>query len=91
MNSTKMKIKFCNLEDTFTVRQLIEELQKCENQDAPVTVWLMEPEEEGYEYTFDATGRYPINSVDDTFDNHRMVDINVMGYPVPKNDTSRIS
>ena len=87
-DSIKMKIGFCSTEGTCTVRQLIEELQKCVNQDAPVTVWLMEPVEEGYDYTFEATGRYPINSIDDTFDNHRMVDINVMGYPVPKNDPS---
>lgn len=81
MKTLKMPIKFCSTSDTLTVRQLIDELKKCKNQDAPVMAWLSEPDEEGYRYTFDSTGRYPISSIDDTFDNHRMVDINIIGYP----------
>lgn len=82
MNTARLQIKFCNSEGTFTVRQLIGELQKCENQDAPVTVWLLEADEDGTPFEYDATGRYIIRSVDDTFDQHRMVDLNVCGLPV---------
>lgn len=78
MKTLKMKIKFCNSEGTFTVRQLIEELQKCENQDAPVTVYLLDSGENGEPFEYGATGRYPIRSVDDCFDQHRMVDLNIV-------------
>ena len=78
MNTARMKIKFCNSEGTFTVRQLIEELQKCENQDAPVTVYLLDAGDNGEPFEYDATGRYPIKCVDDTFDQHMMVDLNIV-------------
>lgn len=84
MTSTKMKIKFCDYTDTLSVRQLIEELQKCENQDAPVMVWLLEAAEDGTPYEYDTTGRYTIGSVDDTFDQHRLVDLNIHGLPVER-------
>lgn len=78
MSTVRMQIKFCNSEGTFTVRQLIEELQKCENQDAPVTVYLLDAGANGEPFEYDATGRYPIYGVDDTFDQHRMVDLNIV-------------
>lgn len=62
----------------YTVRQLIEALQKCENQDAPVNVYLLDTSDE---CSYDATGRYPVTYVDDTFDGHRMVDLNVSSDP----------
>ena len=58
----------------YTVRQLIEALQKCKNQDAPVNVYLLDSTD-NCEYA--ATGRYPVTFVDDAFENHRMVDLNV--------------
>ena len=49
----------------FTVKSLIEELQKCPNQDAPVRIYLMK------------TGaRLPLIGVDSLFENNRMVDLN---------------
>ena len=50
----------------YTVRQLIEALQKCKNQDAPVNAYLLK-----------CGARLPITYVDDTFENNRMVDLNV--------------
>ena len=50
----------------YTVRQLIAALQKCKNQDAPVNVYLLE-----------AGARLPVIYADDTFENNRMVDLNV--------------
>lgn len=58
----------------YTVRQLIEALQKCANQDAPVNVYLLD-NVEGFKY--EDCGRYPVTFVDDEFDDHRMVDLNV--------------
>ena len=58
----------------YTVRELIEALQKCANQDAPVGVYLLDSVN-NCEYA--ATGRYPVISVDDSFENHRKVDLNV--------------
>lgn len=78
MSDTKLKIKFNNSYGTFTVRQLIEELQKCANQDAPVTVYLLDAGANGEPFEYGATGRYPIHCVDDTFDQHRMVDLNIV-------------
>jgi hypothetical protein len=78
MNTARLQIKFNNSYGTFTVRQLIEELQKCENQDAPVTVYLLDAGANGEQFEYGATGRYPIHSVDDTFDRHRMVDLNIV-------------
>lgn len=50
----------------FTVRQLIEALQQCKNQDAPVFAYLTE-----------AGVRVDMIRVDDGFDDNRMVDLNV--------------
>jgi len=58
----------------YTVRQLIEALQKCKNQDAPVNVYLLDSTD-SCDYV--ATGRYPVTFVDDNFQNHCMVDLNV--------------
>ena len=58
----------------YTVRELIEALQKCANQDAPVGVYLLDSVR-NCEYA--AMGRYPVVSVDDSFENHRKVDLNV--------------
>lgn len=62
----------------YTVRQLIEALQKCKNQDAPVNVYLLDTSDK---CAYGATGRYPVTYVDDTFDKHRMVDLNVSADP----------
>ena len=59
----------------YTVRQLIEALQKCKNPDAPVYVYLLDTEGGAAEY--DACGRYPLVFVDDNFENNRLVDLNV--------------
>lgn len=69
-----MEVKDQIPDGPYTVRQLIEALQKCENQDAPVFVYLLDSSD-GVGY--DPTGRYPVTFVDDTFDKHRMVDLNV--------------
>ena len=58
----------------YTVRQLIEALQKCENQDAPVFVYLLDSVRN---CDYAAMDRYPVVSVDDSFENHRKVDLNV--------------
>ena len=79
MLRTNLKIKSYDPTGTPTVRQLIEMLQQCQNQDAPVLIWLLEADEDSVPYHYDATGRYAIESVDDTFENHYMVDINVCG------------
>ena len=50
----------------YTVRQLIEQLLKCKNQDAPV-----------FAYLTDEGVRLDMILVDDGFDQHRMVDLNI--------------
>lgn len=79
MPTTKMSIMFESTNRTPTVRELIETLQQCENQDAPVMVYLLDGDGNGNRYTYSETGRYPICGVDDTFENHRKVDINIVG------------
>ena len=80
MPTTKMPIMFENaVNHTPTVRELIAELQKCKNQDAPVTVYLLDGDGDGNHCTYSETGRYPICGVDDAFENHRRVDINIIG------------
>ena len=58
----------------YTVRQLIEALQKCVNQDAPVNVYLLGTAEG---VLYEEGDRYPVVFVDDNFYDHRMVDINI--------------
>ena len=84
MTSTKRKIKFCDSTDTLTVRQLIADLQLCENQDAPVLAWLLDADEDGTPYEYDPMGRYIIGSVDDTYDQHRLVELNIHGLPAER-------
>lgn len=62
----------------YTVRQLIEALQQCENQDAPVNVFLLDSSDD---CMYENCGRYPVTFVDDAFDEHRMVDLNVSADP----------
>ena len=61
----------------YTVRQLIEALQKCTNQDAPVNVYLLNYADE-YE---SVSERYPVASISVYPERDGMVDINaVTGY-----------
>lgn len=59
----------------YTVRQLIEALQKCKNPDAPVYVYLLDSE--GADTEYHPCCRYPLGYVDDNFENNRLVDLNV--------------
>ena len=59
--------------NTFTVRQLIETLQKC-NQDAPVYIWCLHNKWRDTHYTQDT--RYAIKTVED-LSNHSFVDLNI--------------
>lgn len=82
--TTTLQIRFeQELDKTPTVKELIAELQKCQNQDAPVTVYLLDGDEEGNRCNYDPTGRYPIVGVDDCFDDHRRVELNIVG-PINK-------
>ena len=58
---------------TFTVRQLIETLQKC-NQDAPVYIWCLHNKWRNTHYKQDT--RYAIKTVED-LSNHSFVDLNI--------------
>lgn len=61
----KLQIKSNPMKSTYTVKMLIQDLLQCENLDAPC-----------YIFNLDTGDRFSLHSIDDTFDDHRFIDLN---------------